>query len=566
MNPKPKPTPTLFLAVTAIVLFSVIFGYEIFKAFSIPRAVAQFDSYEVVPKSWITATGTPVSSPTGGTDSVAYIFPSGPKDATTVDDRSLGPVDFFGPHSHFPETTLAFDWSAPGAPTIRISVTRNKRLGTISVDSTLIRKLPWPEFRHLQRHFRDWLCNRSDFWFWERCDSTLPGLDDNLLTFWRDKVLASSAFADFSRQYLNPATFAVYYPDPPPTGFPAGLRADTTMFATQIDPYQVLQITWGSQNLYPADTQIQTGYTRSTPNGSTRITAVSDAGMRLFPARDCGAQGTTENSNMGGQPLLPPFPPSWHSMIGRNFLPIYNLFDLHNPLLLTAPIIDGQTLSNPPTCPDGTRSSPNYLFLLSPGKYVKPDMGDQLKNVDAQFETESRSGLNESPNETVKLLGRQFVVLGCDSSDPTAILNEWDRLIELAFATPPLTPRGSICHILPNPPGTLSTIPYVHGVFAGKSFVELRNHFSVNGEAVEGVDETVGQVLAVAFGAHLDMAERSNAIPLIELWRLPHSSQSTLGTNTIRISFDTTSSAVLDQALIREGDELYVRSVSKALR
>jgi hypothetical protein len=333
---------------------------------------------------------------------------------------------------------------------------------------------------------------------------------------------------------------------------------------TQIEAYQVLQITWGSQNLYPANSQIQYGYTRSTAGGSTRITLVSDAGMRLFPSGDCGAQGTTENANMAGTPVLPPFPTTWHSMIGRNFLPIYNLFDLHNPLLLTAANADGQTLSNPPTCPDSTRSSPKFLFLLSPGKYVKADMGDQPKNVDAEFETESRSGLSESPNETVKLLGRQFILMGCDSYDPIAIGNEWDRLIELALATPPITPRDSICHTIPK--GTPSTIPYVHGVFAGKSFVELRSHFTVNGQAAVGADETVGQILAATFPAHLGMAERLKKRPVIELWRLPHSSLNTLGPNIIRISFDTTSSAVLDQALIREGDELYVRPISTTLR
>jgi hypothetical protein len=106
----------------------------------------------------------------------------------------------------------------------------------------------------------------------------------------------------------------------------------------------------------------------------------------------------------------------------------------------------------------------------------------------------------------------------------------------------------------------------VHGVFAGKSFVELRSHFTVNGQAAVGADETVGQILAATFPAHLGMAERLKKRPVIELWRRPHSSLNTLGPNIIRISFDTTSSAVLDQALIREGDELYVRPISTTLR
>ena len=297
-------------------------------------------------------------------------------------------------------------------------------------------------------------------------------------------------------------------------------------------------------------------------------------------------------------------------MLGRDFLPVYNLFDLHNPLLLTAPNVltppPVQTtapLSSPPACPDATRSAPKYLYLLKPGRYIKPDMGDPPSGYDAQFETEARTDPHEKSNESVKLLARQFILMACDTPTYEAISQEWNRLLETAMATTPmtvtsntvttvsgvppltlthvetktditgtattLTPRNSVCHVLPGNPDFISTVPYVHGLFAGKSFVEMRNHFSFNGHPVEEgarLNETLGQALAANAGAHVNMADRPGQEPLLRWWRPPHPSRMTLGTNTLEILFDTTSSTVLDQAVLREGDELYVRSIWAAVR
>jgi hypothetical protein len=258
--------------------------------------------------------------------------------------------------------------------------------------------------------------------------------------------------------------------------------------------------------------------------------------------------------------ILVPYRKEWASLLDAVVLPVYNLFDLHNSRLLTA----AQTPSSPPTdCPDNTRRAPPYMFLLRPGHYIKADGPP----VSGQFENEARTGIEGTAGESAEPLARQFIVIGCERSDQKALEDEWNRILEGAFSL--FVPAGARVprELLATPPrGPCGD--FVHGVFSGRAFVELRHNFSINGKRVENGTtnlQTIGQIVAY-FSPHQDPAERSSSKPLVEVLRSNGGAAARLGVSAIKLRFYTTEADVLDQTTVFEGDEIYVGSISEVLR
>lgn len=178
----------------------------------------------------------------------------------------------------------------------------------------------------------------------------------------------------------------------------------------------------------------------------------------------------------------------------------------------------------------------------------------------AQFENEARPGFHGaiSPSDQVNLLARQFVIMGCDST--TEVNQEWSRFLEAAYAAL----AGSS-----EPATTTNCSGYVHGVFSGKSFVEIRNHFSVNGHPFEEgalPSESIGNAVDATMGAHRNLEGRPGLGPVVELRRTLPAVKRSLRTRSIQIRFHTTMTGVLDHAGLLEGDEIYGGSISEILR
>lgn len=561
-------------------------GYVLILAIcSLPTSASGQDQathYHVVPPSWITQDK---NNPEDRT--TAYVFPS------LRGTDAAGPLEFSVPEfflrrNRFHTPRKPFRWSA-SEKTVQITVRRTEKESTVNIsiaDSagdgsmTSIRRLSWEQFHDLQDSFRSWLCGRSGLWLFEECESRFSNLQRDLNTIWKDRVLAQATFKRFADAYLNTTTStAIAY-----TGKVSSiLKNQTGMFATRIVPGQSIVVSWGNDNLYPA-TSLLDSYSRITSGGQTEIRVVASNGMRLFPVGSCAMVGDFQVNNTAPTKGILPFPPDWANLFATEFIPIYNLFDLHNSALLA---VSG---AMPPADCNDSRKGPDYLFLLSPAAYRKPDMAP-TGNI-AQFENEARPGFYPSPTQAtardeLNMLARQFLIVGCNSPKSNgppdqfkapdqlaewdkmddqhkllADLNgEWDHLLEKAFEsykyTSPDAPTSS------RPCGN-----FVNGLFAGKSFVELRHQFSINGHPVEFGAlnlQTIGQVLGGSYAASLNRKGHAESSPLIELLRSTDIGNGIDAAGVLRIRFYTTVSTVLDQANIFEGDEIRVSPIPEDL-
>lgn len=267
--------------------------------------------------------------------------------------------------------------------------------------------------------------------------------------------------------------------------------------------------------------------------------------MRLYPAPGCGIADIPRKKPDPTPNATLPYSNNLRKLFTKWVMPVYNLFDLHNPYLLTAP---ERTGLEPTTCLDRARLAPPYLFLLTPSVYVKPDNWYLIR----QFETEGGLGSNVDEKDEYKILTRQFVILACDSSDPDVVTDEWKRLLTAA--------RGN-----DGPHGRCG--PYLHGVFAAKTFVELRNRFSYDGRVVE--DSVmhftgIGQAVGPSLGSRLNFEAAPGSKPLLDLLRtVPTGS---FDRPRVLLRFYTTMSEVLDQVAVLEGDDIHGISVPEILR
>ncbi len=489
-------------------------------------------SFDVVPPSWITADGKAGASQADQADATtAYVFPS--HDASDPDEKDglknqpipgvLGNNAFNGGPFQFvrgSSQVIQIDTSVSGLDLV-ISIDRDSL--------TQIRRLDWTGFRALQEGYLSWLSRHSFCWP-SLCftDKLEPGLRK----FWKDEVLGSSAqFATFASGHL-----ARKAPFPVESG---GL----TMYATRLYPRQELSITWGLLNFYPQYTaqggdvvDFTTSYSRVTAGATTHIPLTTDGEGRtlLFPAGYCGPTGEAVSAPAPDSTVFLPYPDGVRNgRVGKTFLPIYNLFDLHNPSLLR-PVDKG--CSGVP---------PHYLFLFVPSLYVKPDTAD----MDLQYDLEARNGILEES----LLLGREFFIVGCKTDATTALQNEWQRIVKR------MDPSDS-----PNSCGL-----YVNGAISGKTFVEIRNGISVDGRPIpEGIldSSTIGQAVAPALGVRLNTAAAPGSAPLVDLWRASGARDDASVPARIRIRFYTVMRKVLDQSQALEGDDYHVISVSKSLR
>ncbi len=225
---------------------------------------------------------------------------------------------------------------------------------------------------------------------------------------------------------------------------------------------------------------------------------------------------------------------------------VHNEFDLANEELLTVCAPHSTT-----GCKAADRASPAHLFVLFPYQYNKSDKALPFRAFEA--EAISVAPAVGVPGQSDSFAHR-FTILACgpEYKDKTDVNLEWTNL--LAIGDTGNDPKnGGAC------------AGYKQALFVGQSFIHLRNHYSINGLPMpDGAAdfETVGQVLASTFGARLD---KTSASSLLEVWRSAAVTRG-LGTDRKHISFYTTNSAVLDQLAVREGDEIYVRSIPKTLR
>jgi hypothetical protein len=498
--------------------------------------------FDVVPPGWITADGTVAGAYTLGNDSkaLAFIFPSLPLASEARGALHVSIPDFLRPDGQSRDGIFVFATAPDVQPAIKIAMARSDNAIVIDIDASSmsqILRLDLDRFRKLQAAYVGWLLGPSIC----LTDCLSPGAAEALRAFWKNYVLREAGFRQFAARYLNPPA-------------PVTLSAfDTKMFATQIAPHQQLSVTWGNNNFYPdtANTggdsaAVRTSYSRTTSGGNTRLQIIDDAGrLRLYPAPGCATADVPRE-----QPSVPPIATRPYSddlqkLFPKWVMPVYNLFDLHNPYLLTGP---ARTDLDPTACRDRTRRAPHHLFLLTPGAYVKPDNWKRI----GQFETEAGLGSNVDPKDEYQILTRQFVILACDSADWRDVANEWQRLLAAARGTD--GGRG--------PCG-----PYLHGVFAAKTFVELRNRFSLDGRAVEdGVVHFagIGQALAPSLGARLNAEAAPGSKPLLHLLRaVPAESP---GPRRVLLHFYTTVSDVLDHAAVLEGDVIHAISVPEMLR
>ena len=512
-------------------------GSDVPTVTSFTDSIAQFD---VVPPSWITADGRSLEMAAGSeTAGVAFAFPSLPAVRESRLPIHADLAGFFRPNSWFRDGTFV---RLPASETEQPIEIRTARLDlnlVVDIDAASmaqILRLDWKRFQGLQAAYLAWLYAQSSCWSVE-CFSNEAALQLRLL--WRNHVLKEATFGRFAANYLNP---------PPPV--PLKSKDGGNMFATRIYARQQLAITWGNQNLYairpPETATLDNSYSRITSGGTTRLQIVSDNGLRLFPTSSCRIRETSEGSAPANHKGTPPFPDSFKTMFGRWFMPIYNLFDLHNPRLLTGVSPKADRF----LCPDTTRAAAPYLFLLTPSYYVKPDTVDEITGT----ETEARLSAKIDPTEEYLPLTRQFVLLACNVSDSSAVADEWKRMLNAASGSDPGHGRCG---------------QYIHGLFAGKTFVELRNRFSIDGRLVEdGVlhFSTVGQALGPSLGTRANVEAAPGSGPLLDLWRASPWRENASNQRRVRVRFFTTMTDILDQAIVLEGDDIHVISISEMLR
>jgi hypothetical protein len=501
--------------------------------------VSQFD---VVPPGWITADGTVSGAYTLGNDSKAlsFIFPSLPFAREAGRALHVSIPDFLSPDGRFRGGTFVFTTVPDVQPAIEIATARADGLIVIDIDASSmsqILRLDLDRFRKLQAAYSGWLLGPNI------CLTDCVSLTaaEALRAFWKNHVLREADFRQFAARYLNPPA-------------PVTLSAfDTKMFATRIAPRQQLSITWGSNNFYPDTANnggdsaaVRTSYSRTTSGGNTRLQIIDGAGrLRLYPAVGCATADVPREKPDVPSTATRPYSDDLQKLFPKWIMPIYNLFDLHNPYLLTGP---ARTDLDPTACRDRTRRAPRHLFLLTPGAYVKPD---NWKHI-GQFETEGGLGSSVDRKDEYQILTRQFVILACDSADWRDVADEWRRLLASARGD---DGRRGACGA------------YLHGVFAAKSFVELRNRFNLDGRAVEdGVVHFagIGQALAPSLGARLNAEAAPGSKPLLHLLRaLPAQSPNP---RRVLLHFYTTMSDVLDHAAVLEGDDIHAISVPEMLR
>jgi hypothetical protein len=490
--------------------------------------------FDVVPPGWITPDGNAGGTYTFGTDSkaLAFIFPSLPRGEEARGSLHVSIPDFLSQNGWFRGGVFAFATAPAAQPTIEISTARSDSAIVIDIDASSmsqILRLDLDRFRKLQAAYVGWLLGQSNC----LADCFSPAAADALRAFWKAHVLREAGFRQFAARYLNPPA-------------PVTLSAfDTKMFATRIAPRQQLSVTWGNNNFYPG-AQLRLSYSRTTSGGNTRLQIIDDTGrLRLYPARSCATPDIAQIPPDPADDVTLPYPRDFKDLFPMWFMPVYNLFDLHNPYLLTAP---KRPKTDSAACRDRARQAPRYLFLLTPAVYVKPDNRDRI----SQFETEGGLGSDDDPKDQYKVLARQFVILACDSADPRDVADEWRRLLDAARGH---GGKHGACG------------PYVHAVLSAKTFVELRNRFSLDGRTVEdGVVHFtgIGQAVGPSLGARLNAEAAPGAKPLLHLLRaLPAESPDP---RRVLLHFYTTMSDVLDQAAVLEGDDIHAISVPEILR
>jgi len=501
-------------------------------------------AFDVVPPGWITPDGNTGDASTVGTDgkALAFVFPSLllRQKATEVSKVSI--PDFLGGDSEFRGGTFHYTPAEEAQSTIEIATVRSSNAIVIDIDGasmSRILRLPLDGFRSLQAAYTAWLFRQCCYL--DDCFS--PSAGEALRGFWKNEVLREASFRQFAARNLNPSG--------PVTVTARG----TTMYATQISPRQQLSVTWGNQNFYPdtsdtgaAEAELAWSYSRTTSGGNTRLQFLVDAErMRLYPALNCSSVDIKREKPDPTPNATLPYPAEpFRKLFPNWFMPIYNLFDLHNPYLLTA---SERTDDDPATCGDRARQAPRHLFLLTPAYYVKPD---NWKGI-GQFETEGGIGSNVGKEEQFLLLTRQFVILACDKADLDTVTDEWHRMLDAAAGDD----RGH---------GACGQ--YLHGVFSAKTFVELRNRFSLDGRSVEdGVlpFTGIGHAVGPSLGARLNAEVEPNSKPLLELLRALPTAASP-NPHRVLLRFYTTMSDVLDQAAVLEGDDIHANSVREILR
>lgn len=509
-------------------------------------------TFDVVPPSWITADGKADASQSDESDSAtAYVFPS----RLASDPRESK----FTKHIPVVLGKNGFQKGVYRFQDIEIATHRFDADLVVEIEGTSLEKihlLDWQAFRDLQAGYLSWLAWQSVCWP-SQCFT--GNFEPNLRKFWKDDVLGANAqFAAFASSHFDhesPDIVANRLAEIPyDTG--AGVFS---MWATRVYPGQELSVTWGNQNLdvnYPPTGGSTVGlinsYSRTTSGGNVRLRIVRDGqGVRLFPregddtrkfpATGCGAREVPEGSTSDQTAkVIMPYPGKLANQLGVSLLPIYNMFDLHNRRLLAAPT----DLTNP-ACPG---DAPPFLILLTPSQYTKADVNGGI----VQFETEAQ--VTGDGTEEYKSLFRQFVILGCKSDKLQDVRDEWTRVMDIAAKG---TSNSGKCGV------------FVHGVFLGKTFVERMTHVTFDGVPVEGgvaSFTTIAQAVAFPLGVRMNMRSPPGGAPLLELWRTPIDQPDGADPKRLRLRFHTTMSGVLEKAIVLEGDDIHVRSISEVLR
>lgn len=502
-------------------------------------------AFDVVPPGWITPDGNTRGANTVGNDSkaLAFVFPSLVLNQEAPAVSSVSIPDFLDGETGFRGGTFYYSPAGETPTAIEIVTARSGRAIVVDIDKSSmsqILRLHLDGFRRFQAAYAAWLFRQCSYL--SHCFS--PAAGEALRGFWKKEVLREASFRQFAAKNLNP---------PAPITLRVDDVKDVKMFATRIAPGQQLSITWGNNNFYPDNgnkggtATVNLSYSRSTSGGTTRLQIFDDNGkMRLYPAPRCGNIDVRRKEPKVPAPdAMVPYSDQLRALFPLWVMPVYNLFDLNNPYLLTEP---DRTNSNPTACGDGARKAPPNLFLLAPSTYVKPDNWQGI----GQFETEGGLGSNVDPKDEYLVLTRQFVILACDSSVPPEVEKEWNRLINAA--------RGKV-----EPRGNCGT--YLHGVFAAKSFVELRNRFSYDGRPVEdGVAHFTGiaQAVGTSLGSRLDFESAPGSKPLLDLLRAVQAGS--FDRRRVLLRFYTTATAVLNQAAVLEGDDIHAISVREILR
>jgi hypothetical protein len=528
---------------------------------------------DIVPATWITADGRePQSGADANSSRGAYALPSLPPAGQTtgkIDKREL-PNFFLSEDRAF--EPRAFDWAAAEAPgsRIRIAIGLEKTAPTaafISVDSqslSLIRRLDLQQLRELQNAFWADLESQNGCWFFRRCESDF-GKDfrADLLSFWQDGVLRDAEVGAFANAQLQSEEGLISYSS---TAIPkiAMLKAHTTMVVTPILPEELVAITWGASSLYPPSQErtLADSYSRNVSGGSSLLRVTSNAeGVGLFPRQQCNSNSLPQDKATDqATELFLPYPKEWARLLKELFIPVYNLFDLKSPRLLSSKT-DTASLSN---CRrDFTYAK--HLFLLSPGEYIKADMGGNADSF-LQFENEARadSGSNDLKFErnVEQLLARQFLIMGCDSSRLEDVNLEWNRILENAHHD---IPKNNVDGAA-SQPGACGS--FVHASFAGRGFVELRESVTVNGQLLEGEagiprGESLGEALVTYASLHGVIDLKSRLAKGLELVRR---STSIPDVASLSLRFHAIDAAALDQIVLKQGDRIHADSLPEGIR